>query len=539
MFENRTFAMLCVFAAAFSLFVCNDSADLRAQGQPRDLELLQFGARNCENCARIQPLINEFLQKDYPIRYVDVDEHRELAARFQIQELPTFVLLVHGREVDRFVGAPDRKVLQPQLIHKFNYGTKLLRNGDAPSAPSEEMNRNRPDLSPGQDRPLQLASTLNPGPTPIEGRSNPEDPQSANTANCRRASVRILVGESGKTYETGTGTIIDTRNGEALILTCAHIFRTTQGRGAVEVHLFQDNMVHRLQGKQVEFIDYDLTDDIAFLRIFPPVPVRAVPLAPRDNLQPGQDLISVGCDSGAPPSVREHRILSLNGPFSNSPQPFYYIQVAGAPVQGRSGGGLFDVHGYLVGVCNTGDPGANDGLFVPLHVIRRHLDRLDYSIIYQSPSLQDRSGFAGNAAAAEPLAPVGDEFSAISQSSFETEPVFSSPGPPYDLEIPPLSLKERATLEEIRRRQGEGAEVIVIINPPHGEKGKKESEIIKLSSVSPQFIDALVGKNQREMSHREKHPTLTDQAAAMMRERISPGHSPLKSREPGFPSAVK
>ena len=39
------------------------------------------------------------------------------------------------------------------------------------------------------------------------------------------------------------------------------------------------------------------------------------------------------------------------------------LTVAGQPVQGRSGGGLFSSEGYVIGVCNARDPQEQQGLF--------------------------------------------------------------------------------------------------------------------------------------------------------------------------------
>ena len=53
----------------------------------------------------------------------------------------------------------------------------------------------------------------------------------------RAATVRLRV-HDGHGYGAGTGTIIDTHGEEALVLTCGHLFRETDGKGKIEVDLF-------------------------------------------------------------------------------------------------------------------------------------------------------------------------------------------------------------------------------------------------------------------------------------------------------------
>ena len=207
------------------------------------------------------------------------------------------------------------------------------------------------------------------------------------------SSVKLRVdGNNG--HEWGTGTIIDTRKStdsptgqEALILTCGHIFRESQGKGNVEVHLYGENSIVRVDGVCMY---YDLEIDLALVRIAPPGPVRAVPIAPENyRIQPSQQAWSVGCDHGSNPTVRTHQIMSVDRFFKERDNRalFHYVHVSGAPVGGRSGGGLFSAEGYLIGVCNTGDLAANDGHFVPPHMIRHVLDEKGLAFVYQNPSL--------------------------------------------------------------------------------------------------------------------------------------------------------
>ncbi|MGL4594913.1 MAG: trypsin-like peptidase domain-containing protein, partial [Thermoguttaceae bacterium] len=119
-------------------------------------------------------------------------------------------------------------------------------------------------------------------------------------------------------------------------------------------------------------------------------PVQAIPIAPEELRISAQDrVISVGCDGGADPTIKQHVVISTDR-IGTNPQnaiPFKYIQVSEAPVSGRSGGGLFAAEGFLIGVCNTADPVANDGHFVPPHIIREFLKQLQLSAIYENPSL--------------------------------------------------------------------------------------------------------------------------------------------------------
>jgi hypothetical protein len=99
-------------------------------------------------------------------------------------------------------------------------------------------------------------------------------------------------------------------------------------------------------------------------RSVPTAPVRPAAYLP----QPDQPVASWGCDHGADPSCRPSRVTRLNrflGPQN--------IEVAGAPVQGRSGGGLFDAEGYLIGVCYAADKEADEGLYSGPQVIAEQL----------------------------------------------------------------------------------------------------------------------------------------------------------------------
>ena len=58
-------------------------------------------------------------------------------------------------------------------------------------------------------------------------------------------------------HSVGSGTIIDTRSGEALVLTCGHIFRDSQGKGKITIDLskVEANVKTKLDAKGITIFD--------------------------------------------------------------------------------------------------------------------------------------------------------------------------------------------------------------------------------------------------------------------------------------------
>ena len=72
----------------------------------------------------------------------------------------------------------------------------------------------------------------------------------------------------------------------------------------------------------------------------------------------GDWVLSIGCDHGNAPTVKQSTIKAINS-FVGPPN----LQVGGQPAVGRSGGGLFNDRGELIGVCNFADPTDRAGLY--------------------------------------------------------------------------------------------------------------------------------------------------------------------------------
>ena len=191
------------------------------------------------------------------------------------------------------------------------------------------------------------------------------------------ASVRLRVEDSGG-RSWGSGTIVDVTDGRALVVTCAHIFRESGGNTPVTIDLYGDGTPKGLTGKVVS---YDLPSDVALLSFDAPSDLAFMPVADATYSATSRDpVVSVGCGHGTMPTAIVSRVVSIDR-FLGPPN----LQVAGQPVQGRSGGGLFSADGHMIGVCNAADPQDDQGLYAALGAIHAELDRSQLSYVYKSP----------------------------------------------------------------------------------------------------------------------------------------------------------
>jgi len=82
------------------------------------LKLLDFYADWCGPCKIMAPIF-ESIEKDYEgkieLEKVDVEAKEDMAEKFQVTGIPTFVLLKDGKEIDRRTGAMPKEMLKSWL----------------------------------------------------------------------------------------------------------------------------------------------------------------------------------------------------------------------------------------------------------------------------------------------------------------------------------------------------------------------------------------------------------------------------------------
>jgi thioredoxin 2 len=78
--------------------------------------LLDMWAEWCGPCRMIAPVIEQLaveLAGRVRVGKLNIDENRQVAARFGVRSIPTLLVLKDGREVDRLVGAmPKQEILR-------------------------------------------------------------------------------------------------------------------------------------------------------------------------------------------------------------------------------------------------------------------------------------------------------------------------------------------------------------------------------------------------------------------------------------------
>jgi thiol-disulfide isomerase/thioredoxin len=528
-------AVLAIAAAT-----CPAWANPAAAVQSGEAVLLDFSAAWCGPCRQMAPLIGEIAAAGWVVRHVDVDRELDVVRRFGVSGVPCYIMLVKGQEVGRINGATTRGELE-QLLAKAS----APLGGAAPTATAAAVTQAQQPAAgmplPGGQAAAPLATeppsrsrtpaaalaatpivtpppaALPPArPTPAPGREPaaplaaaarlPADARAALEQRLLAATARLKV-EDAQGSSWGTGTVVDCRQGEALILTCGHIFRDSQGAGRIEVDCFAPGGPRGVAG---QVVSWDLKRDLALVSIFTDAALVPVRVGGTDRgTKAGESVVTVGCNGGADPTIHHSQITAVDkylGPAN--------VQVAGQPVQGRSGGGLFAVDGTLIGVCNAADPADNEGLFAALPTIHEQLEEAGLAFVYRNvyPSGGlDGMPLAGPGGSAHvPAMPAEMPAVAFDRRDRAGALPTASTAPAGERALPPaavapaaplaaaaqaamaapvaMSSGERALIDHVRQHGGR-AEVICIVRPQGA--AESASEVYVLKDSSREFVDHL------------------------------------------------
>jgi len=363
-----------------------------ASSSAPDVQLLDFSAGYCGPCQQMVPILQSMEHAGYPIRQIDITEDPELAKRFKVERIPTLVLVVEGKEIERFVGLRSKDELCAAM-NKASAALSAKRRTATAAAktpgpqfvsvetktdtPIVRQDAKNPDVVQRNAAPVEEKRSLgdmfrrmigkgsDASETPSVRGQDPASKGDATTDPVKTAfaaTVRVRVAgkstEDGKyLQDVGTGTIIHSATGQAIILTCAHLFLNIAVKEAVvEIEIFEN-------GKPVTYpaklVGGDHDADLALLRIQTSKTFPATQLGGGVyEARPGQEMFSFGCNDGADPTRLDTKLVEINryhGP------PNFVCTVD--PASGRSGGGLFSASGELLGVCSCADRKTHEGLY--------------------------------------------------------------------------------------------------------------------------------------------------------------------------------
>jgi len=334
---------------------------------------MYFYKQGCPQCHAMQRPIEQLIEAGWAVRAIDTGREPELAMRWHVLRYPTLVLVRNSREVDRIIAPSTAQEIQQRLLAGSSPDSIRERGSTAIQSGMTVRGQSVPAIIP-------MATALVSSTAVKSDFSIPAPAPSTRYVDPSMATVRIRVDEPSH-EAVGTGTIIDTFQGEALVLTCGHLFRDTQGRTPIIVETFVNGVPRQHQATLIDFRAD--TADIGLVSFRTDQEVGAVRLVDHlEKLREGDSVYSWGCDQGAIPSRRDSRITKLNR-YQGEPN----VEVLGAPVQGRSGGGLFNAKGELIGVCYAADAERhNEGLYNAPEVVYQQLNRLGLQRLYSSNS---------------------------------------------------------------------------------------------------------------------------------------------------------
>jgi hypothetical protein len=343
---------------------------------------------------------------------------------------------------------------------------------------------------------------------PLQARGNnaEADAVAADTAGgiaSLAASVRIRVIHNGQVH-LGSGTLILSQRGRSLVITCGHLFRDIDANAKIEVDVFSN-------GQPVTYVcelnDFDLESEVGLVSIPTDHVLPVARIVPANRIpQVHEKVASIGCSGHENPSREQHRITAVNkyeGPDN--------LECTGTPVQGRSGGGLFNAQEELVGICFSAGVDEPLGLYAGPAAMYAMLDKFGLQALYTPSAAEEPIGQPSQQVALEST--TGEPFARSNQPV--AEPAITL-GPPSQQPLQPFAgMPDRgsapdagvtSTTPPLDFDAGD-AEVVCLITQADGSR-----RVVVLHRASPKFVAYLDG----ELDGSESLTVLEDGSAGVM-----------------------
>ena len=409
MFKNResvrsqaisTFvvAVVILLTSSFACPAQESRSNQRRQSPSGSAEMLFFTNHGCAPCRQVEPGIEALVREGYPVKTVYLNDQPQLARQFSVTSTPTVILISNNRIAGRHAGLIDGVTLKQWFAAVgVKSGSRFgSQSGGTKVALGQQRRQNTPPPERFADRSGRSMRTNSPS-TVHKGTRTPADQIERRALE---STVRLKV-EDPEGISYATGTVIHQHGEECLVITCGHVFRDAEGKGEITAEFgFENGMVQTAPG---QLIYYDAkARDIGLVAIKTKRTFDSVPVATQgDTVEQGQAVFSIGCDHGEDPTIRRSQIknrAAYDGAIK--------YDIYGRPVDGRSGGGLFNQDGELIGICNAAAVEVDEGIYTALETIHWQIAQVNLQHLFQdSPNSPNGPNGRGASRMADRTAP--------------------------------------------------------------------------------------------------------------------------------------
>ena len=458
------------YLPAALLFVLALSSGNQATALGEEPMLYFFTSNGCAPCIQVKHTIQKLDSEGYPVTTVNVDERPDWANAFRVSRTPTLALVRNNEVLAYEPGAMRAQELRDWFrAIKFTPAKSVARN-TAGSSTKARPAQTKVSLASSGSSTKSAASFSS--ATMHKGTRTPANELESNALS---STVRLRVeDELGTSYATGT--VIHTHEGESLVLTCGHVFRDSQGKGDISAEFgFENGSPVTVSGN---VLDYDSNaNDIALVVIHNGQhKLTAVDVASASSsIERGDRVFSLGCDNGDDPTIRNTAIKNL-ARYDGSLK----YDIFGRPVNGRSGGGLFNSKGQLIGVCNAAAVEVDEGIYTALETVHWQLARTNLDHLFQKTPLN--AGSARTAIASNTLTQPSTVLPR------EMVPIRRRQASSTDAAAVALASKVRNVSLEQRVSPDSDHEVIITVR---SKSNPQDSRTITISDPTPKLLDYL------------------------------------------------